>query len=141
MGNKVSFVVKEYTYGRYEGDFSEYHYERRGIGTMYYKDGSIYEGEWNNDVRHGKGVLTNKDRYKLFEGKWCNGHIIEGVYYYINGDRYEGTYYGGNLVNGILYKSNGDKYEGIFNTGKFSHGIATRINGEKEWWEDGVKVI
>ena len=36
---------------------------------MRYEDGTIYFGEFKNDMRHGKGSLRfpNKDRY---EGNW-----------------------------------------------------------------------
>ena len=36
---------------------------------MYYSDGSVYEGEWYNDQRNGKGILSlaNGNRY---EGMW-----------------------------------------------------------------------
>jgi hypothetical protein len=30
---------------------------KSGWGTMTYKDGSKYNGEWHNDHRHGQGVL------------------------------------------------------------------------------------
>jgi len=49
-----------------------------------------YEGEWRNDVKHGKGT-----------------------FYYLNGDRLEGMF-ADNLRSGygIMYYANGDKYEG-----------------------------
>jgi hypothetical protein len=36
---------------------------------MYYANGDIYEGEWLDDMRHGKGMLrlANSNRY---EGEW-----------------------------------------------------------------------
>ena len=39
---------------------------------MHYSDGSIYEGEWYNDKRSGRGILKlpNDNRY---EGSWLNG--------------------------------------------------------------------
>ena len=30
---------------------------RSGWGRMYYEDGSVYEGEWYNDMRNGSGML------------------------------------------------------------------------------------
>ena len=38
---------------------------------MTYNDGSMYHGEWDEDKRHGQGILlnVNGDRY---EGLWIN---------------------------------------------------------------------
>lgn len=32
--------------------------DQRAKGTMWMYDGTIYEGEWKNDVFHGKGSIT-----------------------------------------------------------------------------------
>ena len=32
--------------------------QRSGFGKHYYVNGDIYEGEWQNHVRHGQGVYT-----------------------------------------------------------------------------------
>ena len=57
--------------------------KREGIdGIMRYEDGTIYIGEFKNDMRHGKGSLRfpNKDRY---EGNWIEDNKDgEGVYYF-----------------------------------------------------------
>ena len=41
---------------------------------MYYANGDIYEGEWLDDMRHGKGMLrlANTNRY---EGEWKNNKM------------------------------------------------------------------
>jgi hypothetical protein len=31
------------------------------MGTMYYTDGSKYEGQWFRDKKHGKGTFTDKN--------------------------------------------------------------------------------
>ena len=36
---------------------------------MYYADGSVYEGEWYNDQRNGKGLLKLVDNNR-YEGSW-----------------------------------------------------------------------
>ena len=38
---------------------------------MHYRNGDTYEGEWKQDLRHGYGVLTLKDR-GMYEGEWEN---------------------------------------------------------------------
>ncbi len=40
--------------------------------TYIYPDGSKYEGEWKNDKRHGRGVLTRPDGMR-YEGEWADG--------------------------------------------------------------------
>lgn len=31
---------------------------RNGSGDYYYPDGGVYKGEWRNDKRNGRGVMT-----------------------------------------------------------------------------------
>ena len=67
---------------------------------MEYNDGSKYEGEWNNDKRHGKGILTstpsnNNQNLILirYEGDFVNDKKEgKGFAIYSNGDKYEGEW-------------------------------------------------
>lgn len=64
---------------------------------MYYTDGSVYEGEWYNDQRNGKGVLklANGNRYEgMWEGDQKNG---PGKFLYMD----KGQVYTGNWKDGI----------------------------------------
>ena len=59
---------------------------------MNWDDGCKYEGDWKDDVRHGKGVFeyTNGDKY---DGDWADDiQHGRGTYYFHTGDRYEGSY-------------------------------------------------
>ncbi len=51
---------------------------RHGKGVMIYADGSNYNGEWTNDLRHGLGSFTADDSAENYEGSWendkYNGH-------------------------------------------------------------------
>ncbi len=74
---------------------------------MYYSDGSVYEGEWYNDQRSGKGLLklSNNNRY---EGSWeydmKNG---PGKYFDLNkGQVYTGSWKDDVAKCGILEKLN-----------------------------------
>ena len=40
--------------------------------TYIYPDGSKYEGEWQNNKRHGQGILTRPDGMR-YEGEWADG--------------------------------------------------------------------
>ena len=42
---------------------------RNGKGTYKHNDGSVYTGDWKNDLKHGQGTL-----------KLVNGTIYEGTY-------------------------------------------------------------
>ena len=49
---------------------------------MYYPDGSKYEGQWVDDMRHGNGTYTyvNGD---VYSGEWTgNNRHGQGVYTY-----------------------------------------------------------
>ena len=60
---------------------------------MHYADGSVYEGEWYNNQRCGKGILSlaNGNRYEgMWERDMKNG---EGKYLYLNkGQVYTGQW-------------------------------------------------
>ena len=45
--------------------------KRNGFGIFTDSKGNIFEGDWKNNFKHGKGVLlyNNKDKY---EGDWKN---------------------------------------------------------------------
>lgn len=71
-------------------------HDKRVEGRMLLSDGNIYEGEWNNDVFHGKGQLTFRPHKKgekgiIYEGEFENGmQSPKGKLIYPNGDIYIG---------------------------------------------------
>jgi hypothetical protein len=55
---------------------------------------AVYEGEWNDGKRHGKGVLYyNDERTSFYDGEWHNdarhGH---GMMQYVSGSQYDGEW-------------------------------------------------
>ena len=57
-----------------------------------YIDGSEYQGEWLNDMKHGLGVFsdTSGDQY---DGQWYAGlKHGQGTYSYKSGDKYIGNW-------------------------------------------------
>ena len=48
-----------------------------GHGTMFYKDGSVYVGLWQDGRYNGKGQLIVKED-KVYSGVWKDGEIIFG---------------------------------------------------------------
>ena len=76
---------------------------------MIWKNGEVYEGEWSNNLKEGKGIETHLDGSK-YEGNFKNSKFEgKGVLYYTNGDRYEGDFKNNNRHgSGIMYyKSDG----------------------------------
>lgn len=40
-----------------------------------FNNGMTYEGDYEDDVKHGKGVLTWPDHVKKYEGEWACGKM------------------------------------------------------------------
>ena len=76
---------------------------RNGYGIFIYLDKSRYEGEWENDMRQGKGKLyfstDNKQGYKIFYGDWKNDSINGyGFLVLNNGLIHKGLWYNNTLI-------------------------------------------
>jgi hypothetical protein len=44
---------------------------------MRYASGNFYDGEWQNNVKHGKGTMIWKDRGEMYTGSWEVGYRID----------------------------------------------------------------
>jgi hypothetical protein len=79
---------------RYNGEWKDD--LRHGKGCQYYKSGAKYEGDWAHDMRHGLGVLwAYQDcRYKVrYRGEWQEGIPSGmGTHYDDDGNMYEGEW-------------------------------------------------
>ena len=78
---------------------------------MIWKSGEVYEGEWSNNLKEGKGIQTWTDGEK-YEGNFKNSNFEgKGVLYYKDGDRYEGDFKNNNRHgSGIMYYKKEGKY-------------------------------
>ena len=47
----------------------------KGKGTITYKNGDVYEGEWMKDKRNGAGKLTKADG-SVQEGEWKEDTLV-----------------------------------------------------------------
>ena len=77
--------------GNYEGMFDKAG-KRIGPGKCTWIDGSTYNGEWLNDVRHGKGVFKSREGTVydgMFEDDIRHG---PGVLTYISENKITGTW-------------------------------------------------
>jgi hypothetical protein len=99
--------VREFNYPKYnfntfsyKGDFKDG--KQSGKGKLSWKDGSKYEGDFKNSIRHGFGVQTysKDDAADYYEGHWKD-------------DKKSGK--------GKFVWKNGTKQEGIFENNSFKH--------------------
>ena len=110
----------------------------------------IYEGEWKDGERHGKGTFTSANKKEKYIGEWkFNGRNGKGIQTYSDGSKYEGEWkdderhgkgtftsankkekyigewkFNGRNGKGIQTYSDGSKYEGQWENDK-RHGFGT----------------
>jgi len=97
---------------------------RSGIGTLKYKDGNKFTGEWEEDVRR-KGTMTYKDGPRVsYEGAYKEDKEDgKGKLEFRSGDRYEGLFEEGRMHGrGVYTHDKGDVYNGEFRN-DMSNGI------------------
>lgn len=125
--------------GRYEGCWALG--KRSGLGTETVGD-CTYEGEFRDNVRNGRGKLTDGDG-NVYAGLFVDGRQNDerGKIAYSNGDTFEGGVVDDlKSGEGILIYANGDRYEGEFRRGlRWGSGEIVFANGdsyEGMWAED-----
>ena len=129
-----------------DGSFYEGYYlkGKKKFGKFVFKNKDKYEGYFENDLFHGRGIYewSNKKKY---EGEWREGKMNgKGKLIYANGSYYEGdfvnglkegkgkyfwkhdNYYNGewkdDMQNGFgTYYKNGQKIRGIWENGKIKN--------------------
>lgn len=96
-------------------------------------DNSLYEGQWHDEKRHGKGKLLWTDG-SFFEGQWVNDKANGyGRLIHFDGDVYEGQWKDDQANGfGIYIHNAGGKYEGDWVNDK-QHGYGREI------WPDGTE--
>lgn len=133
----------DFSDGSYEGQIN-----RSGLKDEYgiyrWIDGSIYEGGYKEDLRHGKGrfLWANGESY---EGDYLNDERTgKGVYNWPDGSFYEGSFLAGKRHGLGTYKSvNGTIYEGEwFDDLQHGHGTLIKPDGSalKGIWRKGILV-
>jgi hypothetical protein len=105
-----------------------------------YADGNIYEGEWKDDKRNGRGKYT-KVNGNVYEGEWKDDKRSgRGKYTKANGKIYEGEWKDDKRNGrGKLTYASGEVYEGEFKDGDFNgQGAKTYPDGRREsgTWRD-----
>ncbi len=138
----VKITYKDgYSHTIYEGEWKDD--KRNGRGKLTWANGDVYEGDFKNDKRNGRGKETY-DNGDFYEGEFKNGKVHgRGKETYANGDVYEGEWKDDKLHGrGKKTFANGDIYEGDFKDdvyhgrGKFTKPDGEGYEGE---WTDGKK--
>ena len=75
------------------------------LGKEYYDSNLVFEGEYFNGKRNGKGKEYNEQSKLIFEGEYCNGKRNgKGKEYDYKGNLiYDGTYLNGIYWTGYFY--------------------------------------
>jgi len=102
-----------------------------GKGFLDYTNGTTYEGDWQDDRRHGVGTYTSPT--EQYVGEWVNDDYEgQGCLTFVNGSKYEGQFKRGKFFGiGTLSWPHGplEKYEGEWAAGKFDgKGVLTFRN-------------
>ena len=103
---------------------------------------SIFEGEFFNGKKIGKGKKYDDKNKLLFEGEYINGELIKGKKYYDNGVlKFEGEYKNERKFGkGKEYYKNGVlKFEGEYINGKKWNGIGYDTKDNKVYELKGGK--
>ncbi|CDW78312.1 UNKNOWN [Stylonychia lemnae] len=133
---KLSYakVTKEYVYkcsgAIYNGEWKQGF--RYGKGLMQWPDGAKYEGEWELGRAYGRGIFTHT-KGEIYDGQWINDKAHGyGVYVHSNGAKYEGMWRQ-DLQHGQGKESWPD---GSLFTGEYADG---KKNGRGKYlWVDGA---
>lgn len=117
------------------------HGYRHGVGTIVYRDGRSYEGNFTNDEREGRGKRFRSDGTLYYRGQWKNDTMTgHGKYMYPCTADSEWGYYEGDFRNskydgsGKLFDKAGVlRYDGMWKVDKHGHGtfIFTNALGEE----------
>lgn len=134
---KVPEIEKVEGYVGEHNEAGEYH----GHGVYTWKNGTTYEGQWENGGFHGHGTMieSNGNTYVGdFQAGIKHGH---GTYAFTNGNQYEGEWTNGEMHGVGTYHYN----DGLVYHGQFEHnmrhgqGTLTDLDGqdwEIEWLND-----
>ncbi|CAD8145276.1 unnamed protein product [Paramecium octaurelia] len=114
-------------YGQFENN------QRHGKGILLQQNGRKYEGQWQNDLKQGYGweFLANGSQY---EGNYVTGKPHgQGKFIWANGDVYEGQWNQGvKEGQGTWHGLKGEQYQGEWsNNVAFGYGEYIQSNGDR----------
>ena len=90
---------------------------RHGRGICVYTDGTVYEGEWENDEHHGQGMCRFPSG-NIYFGSFVRGSVEgEGCMLYSDGDFFCGTFRNSTCHGEGIYFSSGRETRGVWDRG------------------------
>ena len=113
-------------------------FEKKGFGKFKWKNGALYEGEFDNDMLNGRGTYTFPDG-KKYNGQWKNNKMDgHGRFEWPDGRVYEGEYKDGKKEGIGEYRyPDGRIYKGMWKDGK-QQGKGMFYIQEKKIWKKGI---
>lgn len=112
-----------------------------GKGRLTQANGDLYQGDWKDGVAQGKGVFVQREAGIIYDGEWKNDvQHGKGIEEWDFGNfKYEGDFKEGQKTGkGVFTAKTGNvRYEGEFIDGKFE-GNGKYINGEMHKTLDGT---
>ncbi|PWJ41855.1 hypothetical protein [Sediminitomix flava] len=118
--------------GTYHGELNG-RGQKHGYGTYTWTEGGSYEGQWKNDMFHGKGTLILADSSN-YTGYFVQGKMQgNGTYKWANGNEYKGYFYDDQPNGqGEMFFANGSYHEGSWKEGyTFGYGRHLYVDGSE----------
>ena len=108
----------------YYGECNPDNYQRKGFGTQVFRNGSLYEGHWQNNLANGHGRIICPNG-EFYEGNFANDKISgKGKYHYNDGSVLDGNFVNGKIEgNGTEIFPDGSKFAGQFQAGEKVRGL------------------
>ena len=84
LQNKLNVTL--FNYKELSRRFIEYEDKRKGKEYNVYNDKLLYEGEFLNGIRNGKGKEYDENKHLIFEGQYLKGRRWNGKGYNYDGN-------------------------------------------------------
>jgi len=136
--NAAALTTLKMRGGKYVGQVQEG--KPHGWGKLKFRTGEVYEGNWEDGCRHGRGMCTYAKGQDMltYEGAWeTDLPSGPGVGVWRNGNHYEGEWKDGYPHGEGILRHGESETRGTFQKGKIWNG-KTSVCPLDITWENGV---